>query len=90
MSVLINMEMPKNCCACPLRLAWCIERIYMVKRPERCPLVPVPPHGRLIDAATLMREMHNVILEDGEDRRTFYSVIERQPTIVPASKEEMK
>ena len=38
---------------------------------------------RLIDADTLIREMHNVILEDGEDRRTFYEVIERQPTIEP-------
>lgn len=36
---------------------------------------------RLIDADALMAEMHNVILEDGEDRKTFYEVIERQPTI---------
>ena len=36
---------------------------------------------RLIDADALIREMHNVILEDGEDRRTFYEVIQRQPTI---------
>lgn len=38
---------------------------------------------RLIDADALMAEMHNVILEDGEDRRIFYEVIERQPTIDP-------
>lgn len=36
---------------------------------------------RLISADALIAEMHNVILEDGEDRRTFYAVIERQPTI---------
>ena len=36
---------------------------------------------RLINADALIAEMHNVILEDGEDRRTFYEVIERQPTI---------
>lgn len=36
---------------------------------------------RLIDADALLREMHNVILEDGEDRRTFYEVIQRQPVI---------
>ena len=40
---------PNNCGACPLRLAWCRERIYMVTRPERCPLVPVPSHGALMD-----------------------------------------
>jgi hypothetical protein len=38
---------------------------------------------RLIDADALIAEMHNVILEDGEDRRTLYEVIERQPTIEP-------
>ena len=38
---------------------------------------------RTIDADALIAEMHNVILEDGEDRRTFYEVIERQPTIEP-------
>ena len=36
---------------------------------------------RLIDAGALIAEMHNIILEDGNDRRTFYEVIERQPTI---------
>lgn len=37
----------------------------------------------MIDADALIGEMHNIILEDGEDRRTFYEVIERQPTIEP-------
>lgn len=41
---------------------------------------------RPIDAYALIAEMHNVILEDGEDRRTFYEVIERQPTIEPERK----
>lgn len=36
---------------------------------------------RPIDADALIAEMHNVILEDGEDRKVFYEVIERQPTI---------
>ena len=55
MSVYIKgFPLPNNCGACPLRLAWCRERIYMVTRPERCPLVPIPEHGRLIDADALM------------------------------------
>ena len=41
---------------------------------------------RLINANALIAEMHNVILEDGEDRRIFYEVIERQPTIEPERK----
>lgn len=43
---------------------------------------------RLIDAGALIGEMHNIILEDGEDRRTFYEVIERQPTIEERKKGE--
>ena len=55
MSILIKgFPLPNNCGACPLRLAWCRERIYMVNRPERCPLIPVSPHGRLIDADALI------------------------------------
>ena len=38
---------------------------------------------RLIDANSLIGEMHNVILKDGDDRSIFYEVIERQPTIDP-------
>ena len=45
---------------------------------------------RLIDAGALIAEMHNVILEDGEDRRTFYEVIERQPTIEQERKMEKR
>lgn len=42
-----------------------------------------PGWVRLIDAGALIAEMHNVTLEDGEDRRIFYEVIERQPAIDP-------
>lgn len=62
MSILIKgFPLPNNCGACPLRLAWCRERIYMVTRPKRCPLVPIPPHGRLIDADALTKEINDRI-----------------------------
>jgi hypothetical protein len=48
-----GFPLPNNCGACPLRLAWCRERIYMATRPERCPIIPVAPHGRLTDADVL-------------------------------------
>lgn len=38
---------------------------------------------RLVDAGALMAEMHNIVLEDGEDRRIVYEVIERQPIVDP-------
>lgn len=87
MSVYIKgFPLPNNCGACPLRLAWCRERIYMVTRPERCPLIPVPDHGRLIDADALREDW----LENGEneyvyDTNAFLNSLDDAPTIIPAS-----
>lgn len=58
MSVLINMEMPTSCGFCLFEkhtddgYECCINRCLTEyqKRPDDCPLVSVPPHGRLIDA----------------------------------------
>jgi hypothetical protein len=66
MSVLIkNMEMPQKCGQCKLYHAehpmHCmaveghrtVGAPYGMPRPDWCPLVEVPPHGRLIDADAL-------------------------------------
>ena len=63
MSILIKgMEMPKNCYLCPF-CDYVSARCDAVKgtpytptsryevRADWCPLVPVPPHGRLIEEA---------------------------------------
>ena len=64
MSILIKgMEMPKNCHNCELltRVEVTYGAVYacqilnevignVMVRQIRCPLIPVPPHGRLIDA----------------------------------------
>ena len=56
MSILIKgMEMPNHCGECGIE--WCErwKRLIVAgmpsakARPEDCPLVPVPPHGDLID-----------------------------------------
>ena len=59
MSILIKgMEMPKSCAECPVNMNIC-KRGYKYllahmelydQRADDCPLFPVPPHGRLIDA----------------------------------------
>ena len=54
MSVLIKMEMPKSCHECPLLYVTSLCDGF-----KPCPIVPVPPHGRLIDAdaaITLIQE----------------------------------
>ena len=62
MSILIKgMKMPTSCLECPLtdgHSASCLiteKSVYFSvdKRHDGCPLVPVPPHGRLIDADAL-------------------------------------
>ena len=80
MSVYIKgFPLPNNCGACPLRLAWCRERIYMVTRPERCPLAPVPKHGALMDRDDFFATCPELI--DGYKRVTDDLVV------IPASEE---
>ena len=62
MSILIKgMEMPKNCDSCMFsrrsihNIDWCV--LTEKDLPCDCPIVPVPPHGRLIDADALYRKM---------------------------------
>lgn len=47
------------------------------RRPE-CPLVEVPPHGRLIDASEYINQMGNFYEE------YWYDVLEEMPTIIEA------
>ena len=70
MSVLIKgMEMPKSCESCPCKTAdafgglGCQATGYIPlrkvnqDRPDNCPLVEIPPHGRLIDADALIADL---------------------------------
>ena len=82
MSVYIKgMEMPENCDDCPIANCrmdngW----LHYPDRPEDCPLIPVPDHGRLIDADALM----DALPDDFRIPSAAAKVIER--TIIPLSK----
>lgn len=86
MSILIKgIEMPKNCCACPLFKSNMSKQLFCkafgafdksdydklpIERMPNCPIVPVQPHGRLIDADVLMNEMdkqENALYEHGHE-----------------------
>ena len=89
-----GMEMPKNCNDCPLNYDSidCMvadialrekgdgDFLYEHERASNCPLVPVPPHGRLIDADELAERFW-----DGQCY--FTEAIKRKlqsaPTIIP-------
>lgn len=53
MSYIVHgVEIPRNCGGCD-RKRVCAERIYLLRRPDSCPLEEIKtPHGRLIDAET--------------------------------------
>ena len=115
MSVLIKgMDMPTSCDDCEFckhaisGYDWC--SIPMVNgrskpldepviKPDWCPLVHVPPHGRLIDADKLREAMYHEAFEIDSPMQRWdsgcwirYKMFERAeenaPTIIPAEGEE--
>lgn len=99
MSVLImGFEKPDHCLRCPMKgtddecvlqgVEVCDEYENWKQQMANCPLVPVPPHGRLIDGDALL-EWANAGLRFGDP--DFHaglwhtiSAIEDAPTIIPA------
>lgn len=99
MSVLIKgMKMPKDCEHCGLSKTdsagffGCsiTENIVLRKteenRPSWCPLVEVPPHGRLIDEKQIPYIDLNADMPQSKVRvwTTFKDKIDRLPTIIEA------
>ena len=99
MNILIKgMEMPKDCIKCPFCLFADGQWKCLVDgshadfggtcRPQRCPLVPVQKHGRLIDADWVRNDIDEKrpgrIYEDA----WALTIIEYAPTIIPASEED--
>ena len=98
MSVIVkNMEMPKNCKDCPFsdHEAWCLipgswrERYYCPddERSEYCPLIELPPHGRLIDIKSVEDGKFVTV---GNDYQRWWngaleSVIDNAPTVIEGS-----
>lgn len=93
-----GMEMPKYCAECdavdreellcPFINDDCED--YFSVRNRNCPLSPVPPHGRLIDADAILQEATKGEepfdwIDKNELLRLFFDA----PTIIPAE-EEMK
>ena len=70
MGVYIDMEMPQNCPSCPFNSRAWYENSHLCLASNRqitvnlstgfddnCPLAPVPPHGRLIDADAFFKDI---------------------------------
>lgn len=108
MSILIKgMEMPTNCNDCPIGDSLCcglmpgvpvLWKEYTIairtnRRHSACPLVPVPPHGDLIDRDALIKDgwlnLHKEVMRMGG-----YAIHELPlknpsiPVIIPAEEGE--
>jgi len=114
MSVLIKgMEMPETCDGCPFHhyhsvgeyvceatpmfYPWNLANTKGARK-EWCPLVELPPHGRLIDAdalkAAICEALKNALDDDSVNifgavlaefvAQGFTDEIENAPTIIPA------
>lgn len=90
-----GMEMPTSCIACMFdEFGLCLINKNLEAEDElahSCPIVPVPPHGRLVDADALFKKAHYRmgIMPGGIDEvEAFIRAIDLldAPTIIPADK----
>ena len=96
-----NMETPKDCLKCPFCLFadgyWkCLvdgshADFGGTCRPSLCPLVPVPEHGRLIDADALDDLLMNLADNEYTPKvfASWLSYEENAPTIIEADESDM-
>lgn len=98
MSILIPGKMPPSCEGCPcayytegVHHDYCQAVGYDSKlpdegRPDWCPIIELPPHGRLIDADKIETERHG-----NNSQRTMWrnirQLLSEAETIIPAEEE---
>ena len=92
-----DMEMPKRCAVCQaafpngVDFSCCLIKGYPIihheTRLQNCPLIPVPDHGRLIDADALKHEFSICGIIDNYGTQINMK-IDKSPTVIPADKEE--
>ena len=95
-----GMEMPQNCICCDLSHedGWCPAKQTFTDRYtfETCPLVPVPPHGDLVDLKAPFKALYfDEMTEELEEKMVtvgdvLYScmVDEMPPITIPAEEGE--
>lgn len=106
MSILIKgIEMPKRCNGCAFNLighCMAYKGLYVERKnleynskPEWCPLVPVPPHGDLIDRNAITMtdfEIATCVLDRVNPYKNGFEYLlkkfEDAPTIIEAEGEE--
>lgn len=94
MSVIVKgMEKPNVCAFCFLDASECdlYPKVNMWReRHPDCPLVELPPHGRLIDKDKLMTEFMDSDLDhlQRDDWREVIQIVEDAETVIEGSETE--
>ena len=97
-----GMEMPKRCedcllcneyetvamiaCGCLVNMR--TRELGCVTRPDWCPIMEVPDHGRLIDADALMQQIEHDTPLSAVFEKTMRRYLHNAPTVIPASRKE--
>lgn len=98
MSILIKGEaMPKSCGECPcICLNWSFIGCAITAsrtddvdlRLPDCPLVEIPPHGRLIDADEFEDELYEHEFSNWCDKDEVSELIDSAPTVIESEEQE--
>ncbi len=87
MSVLVkNMEMPQNCTGCPICCGLPYQHRDVKGRRPDCPLIELPPHGRLGDLDELYK-VANMADDFGADTTDILKLIIDTPAVIEAEGE---
>ena len=91
MSVIVKgMKMPKNCTGCPICCGLPYQHRDVKGRRPDCPLIELPPHGRLVDIKSVEDRKFTTV--DNEYERwwngALESVIDNAPTVIEAEGSE--
>ena len=91
-----NMEMPKTCAKCQIKdviecTRWKLVRSVVLDRHKDCPLIPIPPHGRLGDLDKLESGLLDMAKHQYGERQQGIlgccATIRLTPAIIPAEEE---
>ena len=98
MGVYINMKIPKNCSECLLvKLSptgeslicnYMLSRVSWKERPFDCPLIPVPAHGRVIDADEFLHRAIGTKCFDEDYARMLQELVGESTIIIPVEEGE--
>lgn len=81
----VQHDITLECLATPHKYRIDFQTAETCRCAEICPLVPVPDHGRLIDADALKKNAYPFPCAIGTEWATTLRQINEAPTVIPAS-----